>query len=79
MCVVREHAVVLSLNRINRRVQVQSLLGQPIILRSESIVATLEGDLLDSLHQSNLIISECCFLYRAWGFSGDSITDVIKS
>ena len=31
-----------------------------IILRSESIVTTLEGDLLDSLHQSNLIIiSEC--------------------
>ena len=25
------------------------------------------------------IISECCFLYRAWGFSGDSITDVIMS
>ena len=28
----------------------------PIILRSESIVTTLEGDLLDSLHQSNLLI-----------------------
>ena len=27
-----------------------------ITLRSESIVTTLEGDLLDSLHQSNLLI-----------------------
>lgn len=26
-----------------------------------------------------LIISECCFLYRARGFSGGGITDVIKS
>ena len=82
---------------------------QSIILRSESIVTTLEGDLLDSLHQSNLliiynvvlvhaveprivtpknqfrfleiapIISECYFLYRAWGFSSGSITDVIMS
>ena len=35
------------------------------------------GKITSLVHFIKIIISECCFLYRAWGFSGGSITDII--